>query len=76
MRALGGDITQVGVHSVRELRRIDDRWSLAGLLSSRRDVARDWTMDLALDYVRYVAGKCVGDHIVSGRRMARQGEPL
>ena len=36
----------------------------------------DWTMDLALDYVRYIAQKCVGDHIVSGRRMARQGEPL
>jgi integrase len=36
----------------------------------------DWTMDLALDYVRYIAQKCVGDHIVSGRRIARQGQPL
>jgi hypothetical protein len=36
----------------------------------------DWTMDLALDYVRYVAGKCVGDDNASGRRMARQGDPL
>jgi integrase len=61
------------------------RGNFAELMTAGRWLARchpsvtspvDWTMDLALDYVRYVAGKCVGDDIVSGRRMARQGEPL
>ena len=61
------------------------RGNFAELMTAGRWLARchpsvtspvDWTMDLALDYVRYVAGKCVGHNIVSGRRIARQGEPL
>ncbi len=61
------------------------RGNFAALITAGRWLARchplvtspgDWTMDLALDYVRYVTGKCVGEDIVSGRRMARHGEPL
>lgn len=59
--------------------------NFAGLITAGRWLARchpsvtspgDWTMDLALDYVRYVAGKRVGEDIASGRRMPRHGEPL
>jgi len=55
------------------------RGNFAALITAGRWLARchplvtspgDWTMDLALDYVRYVTGKCVGEDIVSGRRHA------
>ena len=36
----------------------------------------DWTMDLALEYVRYVDRKCVGDDMVVPRRLPGAGQPL
>jgi len=36
----------------------------------------DWTMDLALEYVRYIDQRCVGDDMVVQRRLPGAGRPL
>lgn len=35
----------------------------------------DWTADVALEYVRHVEQKCVGDLLIAPRLMPRSGEP-
>lgn len=52
----------------------------AGRWLARRQPAitspADWTLDLAVEYVRYIEQLCIGDDVVRRRRLPRAGAPM